>query len=258
MGGSRTNAGFHRPLAAGFTLLELLVVIAIISLLVSITLPGLSQARARAQAAGCLANLHHLGLAMGMYHANNNGSFWRATLPDHPRPGVTTYFWGTNTDPVEPNASPLLQYTDHGVELFWCEALHWGDYVPQGNVSERTTTYAYNSWYLDPASYQWDFSLRPRMISQIPDPTSLFVFNDAAVLDVWAAGGVLKNSTHMEPPEETYVQTPTTHFRHGGRSNALCADGHAAAFDLEGSTMIVPDFDLGFAGRHNEPHYQQK
>jgi prepilin-type N-terminal cleavage/methylation domain-containing protein/prepilin-type processing-associated H-X9-DG protein len=243
---------------AGFTLLELLVVISIISLLVSITLPSLSMARQRAQAATCLANLHHLGLAMGMYHANNNGSFWRCTTPDSPRPGTVTYFWGTNTDPVDTSASPLLKYTNHGLELFWCQALPWGSYVPQGSVSEATTTYAYNSWYLDPASYRWDFSLRPRTISQIPDPSALFVFNDAATLDVWGAGGVLKNSTHMEPPQETYVPTPTAHFRHEGRSNALCADGHAAAFGLEGADMALPEYDLGFVGRQNEPHYQQK
>jgi prepilin-type N-terminal cleavage/methylation domain-containing protein/prepilin-type processing-associated H-X9-DG protein len=242
-------------LRCAFTLLELLVVISIISLLVSIALPSLSMARRRAQAAGCLANLHHLGLAMGMYHANNNGTFWRCTMPDWPKPGTMTYFWGTNTDPVDPNASPLLKYTN--LALFWCGALPWGSYVPQGNVSEPTTTYAYNAWYLDPASYKWDFTLRPKTISQIPDPSALFVFNDGALLDVWAAGGVLKNSTHMEPPEETYVQTPTTHFRHQGRSNALLADGHAAEFDLEGSPMLLPDYDLGFVGRHNAPHYQQ-
>jgi prepilin-type N-terminal cleavage/methylation domain-containing protein/prepilin-type processing-associated H-X9-DG protein len=52
---------------SGFTLIELLVVIAIIALLVSITVPVLSQARRKANSTHCLSNLHGLGQAMLMY-----------------------------------------------------------------------------------------------------------------------------------------------------------------------------------------------
>lgn len=53
--------------AKGFTLVELLVVISIICLLVSISLPALSQAQQQAEQVHCLANQHQLMLAWFVY-----------------------------------------------------------------------------------------------------------------------------------------------------------------------------------------------
>ena len=252
----RPSTGGRRRCA--FSLIELLLVVAIITLLTSIVLPSLSMVREHARSAQCLAQFHGLGIAMGSYHTANRGRFWPCTIRDHPQPGVNTYFWGTNTDPVDPSASPFLNHCDDNLALLWCPSMAWGTYVPQGHVSEPTTTYAYNSWFLDPGSYLWNPDLRPKLVEDLESPASLFVFNDAGIVDTWAAGGIFKNSTHMEPVTGTYVQTPTTHFRHLGMAGALCADGHAALFGLEGGRIEAPAYNLGFVGASNVPHYADR
>lgn len=77
----------HCPSA--FTLIELLVVIAIISLLMSILLPSLSEAKEQAKRAKCGANLRSLGQAMATCWAENNeyGPSWddgEADVADRP------------------------------------------------------------------------------------------------------------------------------------------------------------------------------
>lgn len=246
--------------AAQFTLIELLVVVAIIATLAGMLLPALGRARDVGKAANCLSNLHQLGIAMNTYLSDNNDLFWPYRTSVSGRPN---YFWGLDADPVDRSYSPFYSCLERAPRAFDCPALPWGSYVPQGSyVKEPTTCYGYNAYGISPpglATIDPVTSLpRPtRRGSAIPQASDFFVFNDSAL--AWAPAGVsiLQNSTYLEPVTGNSVQTPTSHFRHRLRSNALCADGHAAAFGTEGWVLSGSTYGLGFVGTQNYPHYDQ-
>ncbi len=60
---------------AAFTLVELLVVIAVIGLLAAMLLPTLAQAKQKSYRAGCLSNLHQIGMAFALYLDDHQDRF---------------------------------------------------------------------------------------------------------------------------------------------------------------------------------------
>ncbi len=115
------------PPKRAFTLMELLVVIAILGILISITIPAFSAARAIAQRAGCKATLKSVGNALAMYLTNNRDRYPRvANLPSE----IGSEF------PSLPEA--LQDYL--GASVVKCPADSEGVYEPDGS------SYEFNLW----------------------------------------------------------------------------------------------------------------
>lgn len=72
--------------SSGFTLIELLVVVAIITVLISLLLPSLTQARSSAKQVACMSNVRQLGIISTMWASDNNNwvppGLWRTKLAE--------------------------------------------------------------------------------------------------------------------------------------------------------------------------------
>jgi prepilin-type N-terminal cleavage/methylation domain-containing protein/prepilin-type processing-associated H-X9-DG protein len=181
----------------GFTLIELLVVIAIIGILMSLLIGGISSVRRRAELAQCTSNLRQIYTALVVYADNHNGRFPRARV----------YAW----DPWPPSWSwenqgdlPWLQDTlipylggDIGQisAMFRCPGVReaWLRDDPAANH------YRYNTMNASGAS-----------IAACRQPQEAILMFDTAYAD-W-----------------TRDQLP-----HNETVNAIHADGHVAALNLE-------------------------
>jgi len=231
----------------GFTLIELLVVVAIIALLIAILLPSLTQARERAKAAVCAANLRQMGMAMEMYLEDNQG-YYPGEHSVHSGPalgGGTFVTW----------APRLRLYASMNEELFWCptadDDTYWKvifgvpripDYV-RGYGYQPTEKplvagapgdlfcYGYNSWgvaewvvgesgvslglgaHVDDWSMPWAWAVNRRNVKR---PSEMIAIADNKADGNWDSA--------IDPENWQDHEWPSA--RHSGGAQVLFCDGH--------------------------------
>jgi prepilin-type N-terminal cleavage/methylation domain-containing protein/prepilin-type processing-associated H-X9-DG protein len=211
----------------GFTLVELLVVIGIIALLISILLPALNKARQQANKASCLANMHSIGVTMGMYVAQSRGYFPEGMSPAGPNgvPAAGADTWvslllyqlGYGDGSV---ASTLTQDLNKAKGVYLCKDANSHDPEPNCNYSchpQLMPDMSKNYPATFPEAALQNQQRRPYVITKIPNPTDIvLIFDTTQASDtggVYVVGlnldGNRISNTGATNPGCTYLLTGT-------------------------------------------------
>jgi prepilin-type N-terminal cleavage/methylation domain-containing protein/prepilin-type processing-associated H-X9-DG protein len=220
---------FRKADLAGLTLIELLVVIAILGILAALLFATLGSMNDSAKASKCAGNLKQIGVAFGLYLADNGNVF-----PGIQQTGDNSVFkfGGKNgaAPPYRrpPRNRPINEYIWDGEEpipddaempVFHCPADTGSGTFAYGSDEPTTydrtgTSYAWNSHSLNPDINTLWGSPRGRSLLEVKYPSRTILASDFTIRNFYA-GQDRGMAWHRSGTGETYA-------------NILFVDGHVA------------------------------
>ncbi len=154
--------------AAGFTLVEMLVVIGIIGILLSLMMPSLSRAKAKANQIKCLNHVRQLALSLSMYADDYDGEYPARRAPPEAWPQkLEPYFrdWQIVTCPADKfglmrlvagSKDPKRSFLINGFNDYFAKNLSESDYARHRN-------------------WRWPHGMKE---ASIPNPSQTIVFGE--------------------------------------------------------------------------------
>jgi prepilin-type processing-associated H-X9-DG protein/prepilin-type N-terminal cleavage/methylation domain-containing protein len=216
-----------------FTVIELLVVVAIIALLAALLLPGLVQAKRRAQTTTCISNLGQLGLAMHAYLADYHvypDFRWQKQLDDE----LTRRKFG-----------PDIQ---RGV--WFCPSSKWKTHAPDPHgLYAQQASYAYNEMGVLTVGNPTNLLGLVKAVNGEVQVRETDVINPAdmmAIGDTFNGGGTL-----WRRDLDDLRRRDNDLSRHGGRANVLFCDEHV---ESPQQTFLFEDTSDAALVRWNRDH----
>lgn len=247
--------------ACGFTLVEMLVVIAVISILAALLLPALAQAKGRAQAIACMNNTKQLVIAWHVYAGDNAerlpynlgmvGSSFRTDL--NWVNNVMT--WDTSSDNTNQETlskASLGSFVGGNMAVYRCpsdQAL--SSVQKESGWTARIRSYSMNAMVGDAGAFSTNgFNVNNPgykqffKITQIPQPTAIFVFLDEHPDSI-------NDGYFLNKAPQSYASASTTdHYYgkwtdlpasyHNGATTFAYADGHSLLHRWHQPTTVQP------------------
>jgi prepilin-type N-terminal cleavage/methylation domain-containing protein/prepilin-type processing-associated H-X9-DG protein len=255
----------------GFTLLELLVTLGIITLLITLILPAVQQARAAAQQAYCSNNIKQLMLANNI-HARDYGSYVAAAEDIYD--GNLQRWHGkrsSTSQPFDGSKGPLASYLGKS-KIRTCPSFtRFAKNNGKNNAFEASCGgYGYNNrgvgsliYFMGQTRQAAKWGMHPE---DIRSPSETVMFCDTAFPQPYFRPRYLIEYSFAEayhfvdglPAKTSGTSSPSIHFRHHGFTNVGWCDGHVSKESMTIGSNFGQQFKIGWFGEANNNLFDPK